>query len=509
MFQSGQLTESVAEVVLHPDWNPAGRRWDADIAALILDDEVPYTKYIRPICLPTTSLDMREGWMAGWGESEDKTKEHENIPRQLKLPIVSNEDCFIESYALAQIASKRTICAGARDKRGPCRGDSGSGLYVKSNNVFYLGGLVSSSLTSVEGGCDVTHYALYTNCLKFIDWIQNPTEQVSSTSTAPSKPLGGYHPVTQSKPGGYYGGSAVTPKPGGYYGGPAKPSSGYQPVSGYHPGSTKPSCGAMSAATGLIQGGKPASRSLFPWTVAILLQQNDGNYQYFSTGTLISDRLIVTTGLSVASLNQQTQQYVARQTNEFRLLFGVENLKTFPQPQGASQVDGVAEVILHPNIVHGNPRLANVGVLKLSQPVKFNAWVSAACLPEDDFDYSVHEETFAYAVGWGQTDTGNDSDFKKYAHIKIQNEQTCQSYWRDYLRNVGASKFFCAGGNGRDSTCYRDQPLYRINGSKWNLRALISIAWSAADGRCNLDYPVLYEDIGQYRTWLKNLINRQ
>lgn len=533
LFQSGQLSSSPAEVIIHPDWNPSSRRYDADIACLMLDEDVPFTKYIRPICLPTSNMVAREGWIAGWGSSEDKTKEHENIPRQVKVPVHSNENCFLESQQFTQIASKRTICAGAKDKRGPCKGDSGNGLYMKFDNVFYLSGLVSASLTSIEGDCDVTNYALYTNIPKFLDWIKNPTEEMTSTRH-PGSNLGGYHPVGQnvggyqpvgqtSNLGGYQPvGQATKPNLGGYQpvGQTTRPNlGGYQPVGqtsnigGYYGGRpTTPqtqSCGFMSTATGLIQGGKPAPRSLFPWTVAILVSIGNGNFQYFSTGTLISDRLIVTTGLSVATLNQQTQRYVARQTSDFRLLFGIENLNSHPQPQGAFQIDGVGEVILHPSIVHGSPRIANVGVLKLSQSVAFNSWISPACLPEADFDYADNEGKFAYAVGWGQSDNGADSDFKKYAQVKIQSEQTCQSYWSEYLQRGATSKFFCAGGNGRDSTCYRDQPLYLKNGNKWNLRALISIAWSAADGRCDLNYPVLYEDIGQFRTWLKDLINRQ
>lgn len=483
-------------MIIHPDWNPSARRYDADIATLILDDDVPYTKYIRPVCLPTRNTPMKEGWVAGWGESEDKKKEYENIPRQIRIPIHSNEHCFLESNEFPQIASKRTVCAGAKDKRGPCRGDSGSGLYVRFNGLFFLGGIVSASLTSFTGECDVTNYALYTNIGKFLDFIENPTEEVSFSvqTTQQTRP---YTRTTHS----YAATTTVrrfTSRPG--YGG------GY---GASYTAALAPTCGFMSSATGLIQGGKPATRSLFPWTVGILVNQGYGNFQYFSTGTLISHLHVVTTGLSVAYLDPQTQQYIAKGVNDFRLIFGVENLYSNPQPQGAFQIDGVSEVIVHPSIQHGSPRIANVGVLKLKQPVHYSSWVSPACLPEDDFDYTENEGKSAYAVGWGQTDTGSDSEYKKYAEVQIRNERTCQNYWLEYLQRGKASNFFCAGGNGRDSTCYRDQPLYMKNGNKWSLRGLISIAMSAGDGRCDLNTPVLYEDIGKFRSWLKGLIDQR
>ena len=69
---------------------------------------------------------------------------------------------------------------------GPCRGDSGGGLFVKKGETYYLKGLVSASLTSL-GQCDVTNFALYTNVEKFIDWIGEPTEELF-VANQPSRP---------------------------------------------------------------------------------------------------------------------------------------------------------------------------------------------------------------------------------------------------------------------------------------------------------------------------------
>lgn len=185
LFQTGLISMSPEKVIIHPDWNPSSKRYDADIAAIIVEDEVPYTKYIRPICLPTNELNAKEGYVTGWGESQDKTKEHENLPKQIKIPIHSNEKCFLESNEFVNIASERTICGGARNNSGPCRGDSGGGLYAKISNVFYLKGLVSASLTD-NGECDVTNFALYSNVEKYLDWIENPSEEATSNPSKPS-----------------------------------------------------------------------------------------------------------------------------------------------------------------------------------------------------------------------------------------------------------------------------------------------------------------------------------
>lgn len=487
LFQTGALSGSPSEILLHPDWNPNNQKYDADIAAIILDDEVPYTKYIRPVCLPPNEIVAKEGYVIGWGKSEDTTKEHENIPKQIKIPIHPNEHCFLESPEFTKISSKRTICGGARDGIGPCLGDSGSGLIVKNGNVFYLKGLVSASLTN-QGQCDVTNFALYTNVEKFLSWIEAPTEE--SVAVLSSKKPASTHGTTQS-----------TIK---------STTSVYQPNFSFQNIFTtaKPSdeCGIMSSSRSLIQGGSQSTRDQFPWTVAILIKQSFGNYHYFSTGTLISKRHIITTGLSVAYLDQQSQRYIARSPSDFRLHFGINNLDS-PYEFGSSFLNEADQVVLHPNIKHGFPRIANVGILVTKYARDFSKYISFACLPENDIR-SEPADTQAFAVGWGQDSSGLDSRLKKYAAVKIRSQNVCESYWSEYLNRGGSSKFFCAGGDGFNSACYRDQPLYVKKDTKWMLRGLISIALNLPDNTCDLQKPVLYEDIGQYRDWIRNVVDR-
>ena len=175
LYQTDSFSKSPSKIVVHPDWNPFSQRYDADIAVLMMEDEIPYTEYIRPICVPEAELTAKEGYIAGWGKSEVKSKIHENIPKQIKTPIHANEDCFLEDKNFLEISSKRTFCAGNRNWTGPCNGDSGGGLFVRVGNTFYLKGIVSASLTNSLGECDVTNFAVYTSVDKFIDWIKELT----------------------------------------------------------------------------------------------------------------------------------------------------------------------------------------------------------------------------------------------------------------------------------------------------------------------------------------------
>ncbi|CAO1385621.1 unnamed protein product [Diamesa hyperborea] len=169
--EPGSSSSYAIKITIHPDWNPSSFKYDADLAMIQVENAISFTNLIKPVCLWTgDELDTAEGSVVGWGKSES-SKKHDDEPKEITVPIVSNEVCFLEQPELSIISSVRTFCGGARDSiRGPCFGDSGSGFFVKSNRKYYLRGLVSSSLT-IGQQCDTSSYAVYTNILKFTDWI--------------------------------------------------------------------------------------------------------------------------------------------------------------------------------------------------------------------------------------------------------------------------------------------------------------------------------------------------
>jgi hypothetical protein len=122
VFFSGTFSTSPSQIILHDDWNPSTRSFDADIAMLLVEDEVPMTKSIKPICLWQSSVepDVKEGFIAGWGKSGRES--FEKIPKQLKIPIKNGVDCLLDNPVFTQIASKRTICGGSKKDAGPCLG---------------------------------------------------------------------------------------------------------------------------------------------------------------------------------------------------------------------------------------------------------------------------------------------------------------------------------------------------------------------------------------------------
>ncbi|XP_070504934.1 uncharacterized protein [Chironomus tepperi] len=166
----GRASNAVQSINVHPDWNTLTESFDADITVLVLDPEVNFSEFIQPICLVKASSALT-GVVVGYGRSEDDTKIHENIPKIIETPIHSNRECFQNNQALKRISSGRTFCGGTGTGVGVCRGDSGNGLFVTDGTSYYLRGVVSSSLIGIPYGCDVDTYSVFTDVIKYVDWI--------------------------------------------------------------------------------------------------------------------------------------------------------------------------------------------------------------------------------------------------------------------------------------------------------------------------------------------------
>ncbi|CAO1416134.1 unnamed protein product [Diamesa tonsa] len=172
----GYQQASARRFIIHEDWNIYDLAYDADIAIAVLDTQIQFTDYVRPICLWTQSDDLnlvvgKVGVVVGWGKNEYNNLNTE-YPKMVDTPIVSDSFCLRSNPVFQQITSLRTFCAGGRRGEGPCKGDSGSGLVLFTNNKWYLRGVVSASLSKTTG-CDVDNFAVFTDVAKYGSWINN------------------------------------------------------------------------------------------------------------------------------------------------------------------------------------------------------------------------------------------------------------------------------------------------------------------------------------------------
>lgn len=182
-YEAEKIVLSPKRITIHDEWNPQTQEYDADMSLLEFEKGKlmfsDNSNFIGPICLwgLETEPSAKEGVVVGWGKSDDESKAHEAIPTMIKANIQTNEECFLNRNSLLDLSSFRTFCAGLQNGSGVCFGDSGSGLFIQVNQVYYLKGIVSSSLIK-EQLCDVSKNAVYTNVLKYMDWIAEKTRIV-------------------------------------------------------------------------------------------------------------------------------------------------------------------------------------------------------------------------------------------------------------------------------------------------------------------------------------------
>lgn len=118
---------------------------------------------------PNDNLNLE--FCLGWGKDETGV-DYVQEPRQLQIPIVSQEECLRSDERFFRITSNRTFCAGDNSGSSPCTGDSGGGFILKRNGKWTLRGIVSVALLdSQKQSCDMNSYVVFSDVAKFKSWI--------------------------------------------------------------------------------------------------------------------------------------------------------------------------------------------------------------------------------------------------------------------------------------------------------------------------------------------------
>ncbi|KAF4527155.1 hypothetical protein B566_EDAN007201 [Ephemera danica] len=175
----------VAQIVIHPGHRPDIRK-EVDLAILVLAIPVVRSASVQPVCLwfpsnPSVRLDLEPGTVVGWGRDE-KGNRVSDEPRQLVMPLATQEECLRSHRDFLYLTSENTFCAGGRDGSGPCSGDSGGGMYTSEpqsdgTTRWMLRGVVSQSLLdATTHQCDLKNFVVFTDAVKHATWIRMVVE---------------------------------------------------------------------------------------------------------------------------------------------------------------------------------------------------------------------------------------------------------------------------------------------------------------------------------------------
>ncbi|XP_012265988.2 uncharacterized protein LOC105691829 [Athalia rosae] len=166
------VTVGIEEQIAHEDYKPQSRDQSNDIALLRLSRDVPFTSFIRPICLPpNSSTSSRFFFVAGWGKTE--TRSESNVKLKLKIPLAEPAQCSSVYQAASINLGSSQLCAGGERGRDSCRGDSGGPLMsVAMSNRGTLQWTAAGIVSFGPSPCGMQNWpGVYTRVSSFMPWI--------------------------------------------------------------------------------------------------------------------------------------------------------------------------------------------------------------------------------------------------------------------------------------------------------------------------------------------------
>lgn len=162
-----EVASEVAKVIRHPLHRKNTK--DYNIALVKLKTPLrQFNDYMRPICLPDTSLILSGGEIcavAGYGYDNSTGKQGKTL-RTMNVAILSPNECrrnvlWLTDSMLCTVYTKRIL--------DTCKGDSGGPLACYIKGKFYLGGIVSHGKKCSR----ISSPNIYTNVKYLMPWIRH------------------------------------------------------------------------------------------------------------------------------------------------------------------------------------------------------------------------------------------------------------------------------------------------------------------------------------------------
>lgn len=173
------VLRNVSEIFVHPEWMVYDHVAKANLAILVLNDKVPFTKYIQHISLPaddvlvdSTNINLR-GITVGWVLAENNTLGE--IPIQADIKAINDSQCFRMNRHIVNLSSERTFCVGS-EEWNPTMSECGGGLFVRNFSNWVQYGVTSAVVLYPNGSIDRSSPIVFTNVQSFHSWIRDTVQ---------------------------------------------------------------------------------------------------------------------------------------------------------------------------------------------------------------------------------------------------------------------------------------------------------------------------------------------
>ncbi|XP_070586497.1 serine protease 27-like [Erythrolamprus reginae] len=180
------IIASVKRIILNPTYE--GNSRIGDIALIQLEQRLPLSQQISPICVPGASINFQPGqkcWVTGWGNIRSKEgRQNSDILQKLEIPIISTKKCnYLYRQDSRQPRASRQIkedmiCAGyAAGQQDACQGDSGGPLACRVEDFWLIAGVVSWG----DGCAQKNRPGVYARVPYYQQWIQTHIPELRNT----------------------------------------------------------------------------------------------------------------------------------------------------------------------------------------------------------------------------------------------------------------------------------------------------------------------------------------
>ncbi|XP_059489011.1 transmembrane protease serine 9-like [Neocloeon triangulifer] len=165
LAETRRVTRTVERVYIHNEFQ--GNNFD--VAILRMNQTVPFSAAIRPVCFPSPTRNFAglTGIIAGWGTNGGPAKS--NFLLGGNVPVRSNAACQTAWNAMNVVIRDSMICAGD-GAVAQCNGDVGGPLIVAdANGLFSMVGISSLFAPPACGNPDFPD--VYMRTSSFLSWI--------------------------------------------------------------------------------------------------------------------------------------------------------------------------------------------------------------------------------------------------------------------------------------------------------------------------------------------------
>ncbi|EDO46103.1 predicted protein [Nematostella vectensis] len=213
-------------------------------------------------------------------------------------------------------------------------------------------------------------------------------------------------------------------------------------------------------------------------------------------GSIVNSQWIVTAAHCVTTKPPGASRYTMYAFSDLNVTLGEHQLY---QLDGSEQNIPIEGIVVHPSY---NDLDYDIALLKLRQPITFNAYVSQVCLPQD----ALLAGTPCYVSGWGRIgESSPGSNVLQEASIPLVDQRACEEQYRN-LKPITA-RMRCAGIYGTPKgTCKGDSggPLVCESKGRWVLMGVTS--WSY-NGCADSGYAGVYADVVYFKDWIRQTVS--